>query len=94
MTHSELLDIETEIFETEALEEIAAVTDLPNAPPRKRPLTEIDSHQDVPAVDVVVDVDIDVDIDAIVVADVDVDVDVDVDTPHIDSPNAPTPKTS
>lgn len=91
MTHSELLDIEAEICETESLEEIAAITDLPDAPPKKRALTEIDLHQDVPAVDVVVDVDVDVDIDAIVVADVDVDVDVDVDTPHIDSPNAQAP---
>lgn len=90
MTQAQLLDIEREMQEVQELENVAVVTDLPNAPPKTNPFREATNHTDVPAVDVVVDIDVDIDVDAIAVIDVDIDVDVDVDTPHIDSPDTAT----
>jgi hypothetical protein len=87
MTKAQLLEIEHEMQQVEELENLAVVTDLPNAPPKEYRLREITNHNDVPAVDVVVDIDVDIDVDAIAVIDVDIDIDVDVDTPHIDSPD-------
>lgn len=78
-----VLDIEDEILETKTLEGMALVTDLPNAPPKKKPFPDIEDHTDVPAVDVDIDIDIDIDI---VFVDIDIDIDVDIDTPHIDQP--------
>lgn len=75
------LTIEDELREAEGLDSMAVVTDLPNAPPAKKPYLDIEDHTDVPAVDVDIDIDIDIDI---VFVDIDIDIDVDVDTPHVD----------
>ena len=76
------MDLERELIETEALEEMATTTHLPDAPPKKKQLFDVEAHTDIPAVDVVIDIDIDVDI---VFVDIDVDIDVDIETPHVDT---------
>lgn len=84
MTLDQKSGIESEIQETEALEESSAVADVPYAVPRD--LNMFDgavAHTDT-HVDVVVIVDVDIDEDVFSVVDIDVDVDVDINK-HIDS---------
>jgi hypothetical protein len=79
--------LELDVRETETLESMALITDLPNAPPARKIFPDAENHTDVPAVDVVVVVDIDIDIDIVFVdIDIDIDIDVDIDTPHVDTP--------
>jgi hypothetical protein len=77
-----VLEIEDELVATEGLSQAAVVTDLPNAPPQKKPFLDAEDHTDIPAVDVDIDIDIDIDI---VFVDIDIDIDIDIDTPHVDT---------